>query len=328
MLIGYFKRSKTQGVFLLPFVVVVLWVFPFMDPEATQAQHAMPFYELLLYFVGDLPIILHIIALLLVVFEAFLVNRITVGQEILNTSTYLPGAMYAVFMSCCPQLTDVHPVLFANLFILLAIRRLFNMHRKEYVFSEVFDASFYISIATLFYVPSFVFLPLIWVSLIVIRPFVWREWIISLIGFVVPYLFVCMYFYWIDKFDYLWYDKLFYPLSINKIDLNWPVTYYFLFAVMFFISFVSLTKVFRGVTINTVRAKNNIIILFWLCGLALLSIVIAPLFSIQYFAFLAIPCSIFSANYFLSIKRTWFAELLFTLLIISIVLTQLVDINL
>ena len=157
MLTGYFKRNKTQAAFLLPFVIVALWLFPFVHSQPLMAEHSMPFYELLVYLTGDHPSVFNFIALLFVIFEAFLVNRITVGQEILNTATYMPGVMYGVFMSCCPQMTTLHPVLCANLFILLALRRLFNTHRKETAFSEVFDAGFFISIATLFYVPSFCF---------------------------------------------------------------------------------------------------------------------------------------------------------------------------
>ena len=326
MLTGYFKRNKTQAVLLLPMLLLALWVFPFLHPQGISAKHSMPFFELLVWLTGGNSYILTFLALILLTSECLLLNRIVTGQEVLNTSTYLPGLMYGVYMSCCAQMTAMHPVLCANLFILLAISRLFGTHRKETAYSEVFDAGFYIAIATLFYVPAFVFLPLIWVSLIVVRAFVWREWVISFLGFIVPYLFVCMYFYWIDKFDYLWYDKMFYPMSLSKMSFNWPLTYYFLFGIMLFITLVSLTRVFSGTAINTVRAKNNLIVLLWSCGLSLLSVFIAPKFSIQYFAFLAIPCSVFAANYFLSIKRSWFAETLFSLLLLAIILAQLVDI--
>lgn len=328
MLLGYFKRNRTGTLLLVPLVTTCLWVFPFLNPQPVTAKHLMPFYELLINITGNNPYIFSFLALLLVIGEAFLLNHIVVKQEILNTATYMPAIIYCIFMSCSAQMTDLHPVLCANLFILLAINRLFGTHRKESAFSEVFDAGFYVSIATLFYVPSFIFLPLIWVSLILIRPFVWREWMISFIGFVVPYLFVAMYFFWVNKFDYLWYDKMFYPISIKKLDLDWPTPDYVLFGLMLLITLVSLTRVFRGVAINTVRARNNILVLFWLCGLSLLSVVIAPQFSIEYFSFLAIPCAVFCSNYFLSIKRIWFAELLFSMLLLVILLDQLVNINL
>ena len=325
MLAGYFKRNKTQAVLALPAVVAALWVFPFFHPTELKGEHLMPLYDLLVHAVGDKPYLQYAIAALLLIGECFLINHVAVEQEILTTPTYMPGLVYGVFMSCNSQLTMLHPVLCANLFILLAVNRLFSTHRKETAFSETFDAGFYVAIASLFYIPSFVFMLLVWISLVLIRPFVWREWVISLIGFIVPYLFAAMYFYWMDKFWFLWYDKIFYPISLSHIELDRPITEYFLLGIMVFITLVSLTRVFRGVAINTVRAKNNILALLWMCGISLASVFIAPQFNLKYFAFLAIPCSVFAANYFLSIKRSWFVEFLFTVLLLAIVLGQLKD---
>jgi hypothetical protein len=327
LLVGYFKKNRTQAVLFLPLLIMGLWAFPFFHLEPYSGSHLMPFYELLVDLLGQKPVVLHLVALAVTILSAFLLNYLAAEQEVLNTATYMPGVMYGVFMSCGPLLTSLHPVLCANLFLILALRRLFTTHRKETAYAEVFDAGMYVALATLFYVPALVFMPLIWVSLILIRPFIWREWIISFFGFVTPYLFVGMYYYWIDKFSYLWYDKIFYPIGINHINLDWPLADYLLFGMLTFIALVSFTRVFSGVAVNTVRAKNNLMVLLWMCGLSAVSVLIAPEFSIRYFAFLAVPCSIFASNYFLSLKRTWFAELLFSLLLMAILLVQLAEIK-
>jgi hypothetical protein len=327
LVVGYFKKNRTQAVLLLPLFIACLWVFPFMDLQPYSGKHLMPLYELLVNALGDKPFLFSLAGLGLAIAGAFLLNHIAVEKEVLNTASYMPGLLYGVFMSCGPLLTTLHPLLCSNIFVMLALNRLFATHRKESAFAEVFDAGFCVSIATLFYVPSFVFLPLIWISLILIRPFIWREWVISTLGFVVPYLFVGMYFYWIDKFNYLWYDKVFYPINLHPIDLHWPVQDYLLFGLMAFITLVSFTRVFSGVAINTVRAKNNLMVLVWMCGLSLASVMVAPEFSIQYLSFLAVPCSVFAANFFISLKKNWFAELLFSLLLLAIVLAQFLKIR-
>ncbi|MGZ4034428.1 MAG: DUF6427 family protein, partial [Bacteroidia bacterium] len=210
------------------------------------------------------------------------------------------------------------PPLFANLFILFAINKLLSSYRKDNAFSQAFDAGLLISVATLFYFPYIVFLPLLGVSLIIMRPFNWREWVISFLGVLIPYIFVLTFYFWNDKLDYLFFDKMFYPITRHKLSTTFPKSFYFMIGTGWLILLFSIGKLFQGVGIGSQKTKKSIILLVWFFFFSALSIVMAPEISTKYFSPLAIPAAVFCGNYFANIKKQWWAEFLLLLLLSSI----------
>ncbi len=162
------------------------------------------------------------------------------------------------------------------------------------------------------------FLPLLGIGFILFRPFNWREWVISFIGVVIPYLFTVTFYFWNDILDYLWYDKLFFPLLRNKASLDFPKSFYFMLGTGWLIVLFSLGKLFGALNSGAQKSRKGIVLQIWFFILSGISVFIAPEISTKYFAAMAIPTSVFCAHFFLNIKKQWWAELLFLLLIAAV----------
>ncbi len=318
MFIRFFKSNNASALLLLPLVAIVIWVFGFIHPIILPVKHAMPLYELMAGPLVNIPWLSTLIGLLLVIGEAFLLNFIINENEVLEKQNYLPALFYIVFMSNNNAMLTLHPLLFGNLFLLFALHKLLSSYRKDNAFSQSFDAGFLISIATLFYFPFVVFLPLLGVGLILMRPFNWREWIISFFGAAIPYIFVITFYFWNERLDYLFYDKMFYQFIREKPVIDFPNTFYFMLGIGWLVILFSIFKIILGVGIGSQRTKKSIIMLFWFLFFSALSILLAPEISTKYFSALAIPSAIFCANYFTNIKKSWWAEFLFLLLLASL----------
>ena len=203
---------------------------------------------------------------------------------------------------------------------MLALFKICLSYRVDEAFSTIFDASFFIAIASLFYFPTIIIYPLIWVTLIVIRPFIWREWIISIIGLLLPYVFVVVYYFWTDKVNFLLYDKIFFPSSDSLLSLSNQRDSFVLVASLLLLLFaLSVSTLLKGWPVNTILSRNFLVVLFWLFGLSILSYTMAPVFNITYLAIAAIPLSVFIANYFLMTKRKWIMEIIFILFLVAII---------
>lgn len=315
MFIGFFKSNNASSFIFLPFIAIAIWVFGFTAPSVLPVKYTMPLYELIAGVFAPVPWLSTLMALLLVIGEAFLLNYIVTENEVLTKQSYLPALIYIVFMSNNNDLLMLHPVLFANLFLLFAVNKLLSSYRKDIAFSQVFDAGFLASIATLFYFPSVVLLPLLGVGLILLRPFIWREWVISILGVILPYLFVITFYFWNDTLNYLWCDKLLFPLLQGKSKPEFSQSLYFMIAVSSLIVLFSLAKVFGGLTSGAQKTKKGIVLMIWFFIFSGLSLLIAPQFSIRYFSLIAIPASVFCAHFLGNVKRQWLAEVLFLLLI-------------
>lgn len=318
MFIRFFKSNNASALLFLPLIAIVIWVFGFMNPAVMPVKHAMPLYELFAGIFVNIPWLSTTIGLFLVVGEAFFLNFIVNENEVLEKQNYLPALFYIIFMSNNDAMLMLHPLLFGNLFILFALHKLFSSYRKDKAYSNAFDAGLLISIATLFYFPFIVFLPLLGVGLILLRPFDWREWVISFFGATIPYLFVVTFYFWFDKLDYLFYDKMFYQFIREKPVIDLPKTFYFMLGVGWTVILFSIGKIVLGVGIGSQRTKKSIILLVWFLFFSALSILLAPEISTKYFSALAIPSTVFCANYFTHIKKGWWAEFLFLLLLSSL----------
>ncbi|HRG59792.1 MAG TPA: hypothetical protein PK323_12605 [Bacteroidia bacterium] len=299
--------------------MLVIWIPAFQNAATIPYNNTMPLYEFYARGANNLPFIHNYLAFLMIVVESILLNYILNKFEIMAKKTAMPAIFYCLLMSCCKPLTHFYPLLFSNFFILLALFKIGLSYRVEEAFSSIFDASFFIAISSLFYFPSIIIYPLIWVTLIVIRPFVWREWIISMIGLILPYVFVIVYYFWTDKVNFLLYDKIFFPSSDSLLTLsNQRPTFVAVASMLLLLMAFSILTLLKGWPVNTILSRNFLVVLFWLLGLSLLSYSMAPVFNITYLSIAAIPLSVFIANYFLMTKFKWISEIIFLLFLSAI----------
>jgi hypothetical protein len=318
MFIRFFKTNSPSAFIFIPLIAIAIGGFGFLSPKVLQANQSMPLYELIANPLSYYSWLGNLIALLLIIGEAFLLNFIVNENEILNKQSFLPALFYIVLMGNNSTMLQLHPLLFSNLFILFAINKLISSYRKDNAYSQAFDAGFLISIASLFYFPYIAFFPILGVGFILFRPFNWREWVISFIGVLVPYLFVLTYYFWNDSLGVFIHDKILFSITSKKIIAAIPSTFYFPMTVGCMIVLFSLVKLIGGIPGGSQKSKKGIVLSIWLALFASVCIVLSPEISSIYFSPLAIPISVFCANYFLNIKKEWFGEVLFLLLIGSV----------
>jgi hypothetical protein len=317
MLVRFFRSGNPSGYVFVPLVAIAVWAFGFIEPVVLPVQHTMPLYELVASLLAPLPWLGTLLSLILVIAEAFLINYIVNENEILSKQSYLPALFYILLISNNNSMLAFHPLLPANLFILFAINKLLSSYRKDSAFSQAFDAGLLISVASLFYFPYIVFFPLLGVALIILRPFNWREWLISFFGALVPYLFTVTIYFWRDMLDYLFVDKMVFPMIREKLVKELPPAFYLLTGIGWLILFLSFGKLFSRMGTGPQRTKKGLVLFVWFFFFSGLSVLIAPEVSTIYFSALAIPGCVFYSFYFMHMKRDWIGELLFLLFLIT-----------
>jgi hypothetical protein len=324
MIIGFFKSHQPLALFILPVIAVLFWLPAFFHPVLPDLDHAMPLYGLVSGWLAGSPALSSLISLMLVAGGALLLNYIVNEHEVLSRQSYLVGLLYIVLMSCAGQQLSFHPLLFANIFVMLAVHRLFSTYRRDAAFSEVFDSGFFIALAGLFYFPSVAIFPVIWVGLTVMRPFVWREWLISLFGLLVPFLFAAVFYFWNDRLPEL-LDKILYPVKNHYSQFHITRQSWVLLGITGWLFLIAAARLVTGIRVSKLKAKNFLLVLVWLSLFSAGSLLLAPSMSLIYYSFLAIPLAVFFANYFIVVKRGWWGELMFWLLLAAIVFNYLAN---
>jgi hypothetical protein len=321
MFISAFKNNQTLSIIILSVILLAVWLPGIGNPSPLTYNNTMPLYEFYARAVNNVPYIHNSLALILIILESVMLNYILNKFEIMAKKTVMPAIFYCLLMSCCKPLIHFYPLIFTNFFILIALLKIGHSYRMDEAFTTIFDASFFIAMASLFYFPAIIIYPLIWVALIVIRPFVWREWIISMIGLMLPYFFTFVFYFWFDKVNFLLFDKIFFPSSDALLSLSGQrETFLVISAILLLLSVLSVLTLAKGWPVNTILSRNFLVVLFWLFGLSILSFSMAPVFSITYLSIASIPLAVFVANFFLMTKYKKTAELLFILFLAGILL--------
>jgi len=321
MIIRFFKKNQIASVVVISLVAIALWLPAFINPiPMALVKTPMPLFGLIEYGVRNYPFIYNTVALLLIIVEAFFLNYILTRNNVVEENTYLAAFIYMLLMSSDKTFLTLHPLIFSNFFLLLVLYKLINTYRKEEAFSEVFDAAFFLSIASLFYFPSLVMFPVIWVILLFIRPFVWREWVISIVGLGLPYLFVFVYYFWMDELKSFLFEGIILTTLYDKFNtLHIPSTPILIYVfILLFIFMIALIKQINKSGKSQILARNTNIFFISFLVFALLSYLVAPELKMNYLSFAVIPFSTVVSNYLVSEKKMWRAELLFLLLLASI----------
>ncbi|MBI4932135.1 MAG: hypothetical protein HY841_15360 [Bacteroidetes bacterium] len=328
MLIGFIKHNRSLSVVVLPIALIALWAYGFFHPVVPLTEHSAPLYKLIITGIEGFPFLITLISFILIFCEALLINYIIQKNEIINSNSFLPALVYMVLMSLQPEMFSLHPIVITNLFMLFALHTLMQSYKKETSYAQAFDTGLFISLSAMFYIPSIVFILLLWIGLLLLRPFIWREWVISFIGLIVPWIFIFFYYFWNGKLDALEYDAVYYTLITPKKSfnsLNFSYAEYTQIGILLLALFFSSGRFLSDLSKGTVRTRSNLFLLMYFFLLAFVSIFIAPAYSIAYLSFLSVPFTVFFSSFLLFVKKQWMADLLFLLLIISVFLNQFIN---
>lgn len=190
MFLRLFKGSQPIFIIIIPLLGVLLWLRSIIDPFVIpDPQAAMPFYLFADKWVNANLLVSKFTALGFLIVTSLLLARINTKFLLIPSRTYLPAVVFLIIASAYPHLQYFHPVIPSVLILLLAVYRMLDAYKKPGLSYNFFDAAILISLSSLFYAKMIVFLLMVWLGLIYLRQFNWREWVMSLIGALLPYLF-------------------------------------------------------------------------------------------------------------------------------------------
>ena len=204
MILRILKTNHAYNFFLIPLMVVLLWLPSLIKPEPFPfyaGEDMMPFYRPVAWLMAQSPFLNSLIPLILLILLAFLAIRLNIQYAFIRVRTFLPASLLVLITSGLTSMHAMHPVYFAVFFVLFAIDRIFDSYDKESIHSNAFDAGFLISIGSLFYMNLVFFFPMIWAGLIVVHKQIkWRDFVLPLFGLLIPWLFTFAGYFFFNQF--------------------------------------------------------------------------------------------------------------------------------
>lgn len=308
-MLRWISKSGTFFQFTLYVVfAAMLWIPAFVHPAPVIHTNADgPLFNQLVYWLQ--PFTAVAVALLLIIIQSVVLFYVYQANGFFGRSNFLPAIIILLTYSWNTDYLTMHAVLPAGLFLIIALNSIMAMYSRQGAYHQVFTAAFSIGIASLFYIPVAYMLLVIWFTLITYRISAWREYAVSLIGFVLPYIYYISWLFWTDSLDTGLMHMANALLSIvlpERLSLSHTIW----LSVSAFILLVTMVAVLNIMNDKLISLRRRAWVLFNFSFTALFALLITgwPILSANYF--FVIPLSFFITGSFVLFKRPFWFELL------------------
>ncbi|HBW85493.1 MAG TPA: hypothetical protein DEF82_01740 [Crocinitomicaceae bacterium] len=187
--------------------------------------------------------------------NAILLNYLYNSHQFLDKNSYLTSLLYLVTMTYYDAFYHFDYVLCVHFLFIMLLTQFFELKQQVDGRKYVFNAFVFIGIAStlqpllLFFIPFFIF------SLLIFRPFSFREFTLATIGFIVPFVYCFTYLWWYTIERNIFMEIHF--LNSEFSDFIWSLLVY---GVLIVVSYLSMRSILQK---SSIRLKKQIQVL-WL----------------------------------------------------------------
>jgi hypothetical protein len=327
MVLRIFKGTGPGVIFLIMITLLAVWVSAFLNPKMDSISlyetNPMPLYGILKLIIGNNPLLGVVFSFFLVSLTAVLLVNFNTTVSFINERTFLPALIYILSGGFFPQYQLLNPVLPASFFLMMAINRIMDSYLKPGIAYNFFDAGILISIGSLFYANLIWFGILVIIGIALIRTGDLIEIVISILGFVTPYLVAFGIYYVIGK------DLNALLALVGNNLFGRSEGYLFprltLVALVFtgIVVFVSIIYLVRLMNTKKIKSRKAFSMLIWAFLISLVAYFALSSVSVEIVWLTAIPTSYFLAYYFVLNKKKLVTEILFNVFLILVLLIQI-----
>lgn len=319
-MVGIFKANNPFNTFLLFIYGLLLKLAWFVHPHIPIAQKTdgFLFREILAKLENtgaQFPLIYPAITYFLIFTQAITFNKLINDQKQMQRANYLPAMSYLLITSMFSEWNVLTAPLVINTLLIWVWARMSTLYSNTNPKSTLFNIGMMIGVSTFFYFPSLAFVLLIVFALIVSRPFILAEWIISFLGILTPYYFLFSYLFLTDKLD--GYKIPQFEISYPHFHKNyWELAGICLVLISFLIGGFFVQANFRKQLVQ-VRKRWSLILLYLV--VAVFVPFINATHTFEYWILTAIPLSAYVGCGFLYPVKRWLPLLLHWLMVIVVI---------
>lgn len=272
-------------------------------------------YFVLVSVFGKSVMTLRVCSLLLVYLQAIYFNYLCNRLSLYNEKSTYPALFYIVFSTLFIDFLSLPPVLLALTFLLFAFYSCILQIKFKPSNTGILYLGFFLAIASLFYLPMLVFIPIFIFSMLLFTILNFRRFVLMLMGAAIPFLFLILYYFIFDSLE-----KLVEILpkgidlftSINYVSVSSIFPILILPIILILASLVEISS--RSSYINFQYSTFKLMLLALLAALG--SVFLTDTFSAYNFYVFVPFIAYFSSHFFLLNKKSLFLEISFWIIIV------------
>ncbi len=291
-MIQFFRQNNFfTALMLIPYTFIIR-LYSFIQLEGPEAMSSAGILYSFFSQAFEEQKILSIIAINLVIaFTAILINRVVIVHRLSRTQSLIPGLVYIILVSWMDSFLMFTAIHIANFFLLLGILSSFKFSKKITNGIVVFDSMFYFGIASLFFTPYIVYIPICLLVMFSLNRFKFRDLINGSVGFVLPFFII-----WGLVYFFKGEVSLFTGFELNMAYYEWivqfnvknliPLGIYLLFYLIVIANYRGLVKK------NELTVQKKINALYYFLAFSVFTFLFINEQLFNFFIILAIPTAI------------------------------------
>ena len=192
-----------------PYTVIILFILtlglkfqvlghPMVPVPGVQQAMFAGIVHLLKGVWGNSSIAFTLFAVVLTFGQSLYLRTIAIKHRLFGKPSYLPAFVYIVISSLHPALGYFSAPLLLNWLLLGALDMVLGFTRREDQPRTIFNAGFLLACAALLYFPAIAYVVFLVFALVLLRPFKPGEWIIAVLGYLMPFYFAACLLYLAD----------------------------------------------------------------------------------------------------------------------------------
>lgn len=303
MLVGVFKSNQQLVNAIAIVIVAIVWITLF-----SIGNYVAPDFSLGIDW-------LNIAAgIVLIAFQVFFVSYAINEHKLLGVNTHLPSLLL-ITISCASFFSiGFNRVVLANTLIVVAFYQLLKLYNVVNRFGVLFNAGILVGLASIIYFPCIVYFLFIWMVLIYITTPIWRDFAISLIGFILPLIYYVAYFFIfknLSELVFLTEHTKIYKLTIEGLSA-WDKTF---LGFLFLLLLVSVFKLLASASRSVAKVRKMLVVVLMYLLVSVLSLFLNQFDFAATLLLMVVPMAVILANFFQYLKKGWLAEIIYLVLI-------------
>jgi len=193
-------RSDINVLFLVLLSVAVHFHFYLAAPIVIANPTDGLLAYLLFHYIKPLPpLALIVIFHLIVIIQALRLNILVSRFKMFQQVSYLPAFTFVILTALFPFWDAISSGLIANAFIIWILVKLNRLYDQTQPKTLEFNIGMIVGSSILLYEPVAILIPVVIFALAIIRPFRLTEWLVLIMGIVLPFYFIFTYVFLTDS---------------------------------------------------------------------------------------------------------------------------------
>lgn len=310
MLTRFFRSSFLVQYVVLVITGVALWLPAFLGQAGAPPGNSAvsPLSDLILQHLPGLVWLPAAIALFFVLVEGFILNSIFIYHDLIPKNSLLPAFLFVLFMSSSSVALTLHPALLAMLPLTIFMHQLYLVYDEAENLNRVLGVGLLGAICSLLYAPLVLLIVYIWIVFLIYRTLQWRQWLIALLGFLLPFLYLAVYYFWMENLVDKTIEYFDYATGIFNITFELRVLQLSVWGVFILLMlFPSVFRIAVNLGSNNIAFRRKMAATIWLAVFGSFMVLIHGDFG--YHVILFLPAAGIVASNFQSAKKSIWNEL-------------------